>query len=406
MLDDKEYERAIRFYLDDIFKINKISESTKIKYDTNVAKSLGGYIKSYSNDSNYKFDTPLSCLWNVTSACNFRCIHCLYNDTEYSAKNDLSHEQVMRLAESLINDFGITFVVLTGGEIFMRSDIMDIIRMFKSNNVAVRLQTNAALLNKPIIDEIAELFNPYTDSVHISLDGATEQTYRAIRQTDSFNKIVQNTRELTSKNVRVLSVCTLNCINYKEVVDMYKLCNEMGVYEFIIGKTVHYNDSHDKLLLSDKDLFIIYQKLFSQRNDDVRLSSALYTPFELLSIPEVQKNIENDYIDIINGIYTEVQPRNCHYHDKIAIHSDGSVYLCLEALTHNVAPMGNLKNNSLIEIWNSRFNNILFQERDINQMKCNICKYNKYCNSGCVAKSLMWSKELNQVQKPCNLWNY
>lgn len=400
---DKKYEKAIRYYLDSILDPQILTVSQKT-YDTNIAKSLNGYIRDFSNNPGYKFTTPLSCLWNFTSACNFRCVHCLYNDTEYSAANDLSHDDAIRLADELINDFNITYVVLTGGEIFMRKDIMDIIRKFKENNVGVRLQTNAALINNAQIEELAELFNPYTDSIHISYDGATAETFKKIRQTKHFNTIIANTKKLVSKNVRILAVCTINSINYNEICDIYKLCADIGVYEFIAAKTVLYNESHKNLMVSNQDLFMLYSKLLPLKTDSTRLTAAFFTPFEILNIPEAKQIIEeNKYQQLIDNKYKEIASRNCHYHDKIAIQSDGTVYLCLEALSHDIAPLGNYKQNSLSKIWENRHNNILFQERNIEDMNCYNCRYNKYCNSGCMVKSIAWANNINTPQGPCSL---
>ena len=396
---DKDYENAIRFLLDNML-LPPNKQKFTYRYDTNVAKKIASYIKDNSEEKdNYLFSTPLSCFWNFTSACNFRCVHCLYNDTEYSSENDLSHEEVLKLTDEIINDFGITFVALSGGEIFMRPDIIDVVRKLKENNVAVRLQTNAALINDKQIDEIAELFNPYTDSIHISVDGATHETFKKIRQTDLFEKITGNIKKLTSKGVRVMTVCTVNNINYNEVIDTYKLCADLGAYEFVAAKTNYHNESHKDLIVPDRDLFLLYADLIPQETEKLRLNASFFTPLELLNIPEVRQIIEEEkYQTSMNERYKKVYNRNCHSHDKLAIQSDGTIYLCLEALCKDFAPLGNYKQQSMAEIWENRHNNILFEKRDITKMQCNNCKYNKFCNSGCVIKSYPETHDINTPQ--------
>ena len=173
-LIDEEYANAIRFYLDKTFYSSKKPESAE-SVDLNLIRPFSNYIKSLAPDD-FLFSTPLFAWWDLTSACNFRCIHCLYNDTEYSAQNDLTTSEAMNLADSLINDFRIAGILLTGGEIFLRKDTMDIIRKFKENNISVKMATNAALLNDRQIDCLAEMLNPYIDGMQISLDGATHET--------------------------------------------------------------------------------------------------------------------------------------------------------------------------------------------------------------------------------------
>ena len=98
---NNNYEKNIRFYLDTIFK-NKNSLERVRDYEDNPSKNFIEYIKRASEDVNYKFASPMSVFWNLTSACNFRCIHCLYNDTEYANKNDLTTERASLLADELI----------------------------------------------------------------------------------------------------------------------------------------------------------------------------------------------------------------------------------------------------------------------------------------------------------------
>ena len=403
-LIDKDYEKYIRFYLDSIL-IGKSDKKNLPTYPNNPNKKLLSYITKSSGEENYLLTYPLSGVWNLTNACNLRCKHCLYNDTKYSPDSDLSPEMAMKLTDELINDFGVTYMMLTGGEIFMRPDTINIIRRFKENNVALRLLTNAVLLRNNIIDELAELFNPWTDSLQISLDGATAKTHNEIRQADIFDKVISNIKKLVEKNIRVTIVCTINNINYGEVVDVFNLAKELGVYCFTVGKMVNYNDSHTELMIPDKDLFRIYYELKQNETPDIVLLPSLFHEIELLNIPEVRAIIEEKkYQDLINDNYTEVKTRSCHSDDKIAIQADGRIYLCLKALAYDIAPLGNYKDTPLFEIWENRKNNILFHQRTIEGMVCNKCKYNAFCNSGCMVEAYVNLKDLNSPQIPCNAY--
>lgn len=397
---NNNYEKNIRFYLDTIFK-NKNSLERVRDYEDNPSKNFIEYIKQASGDVNYKFASPMSVFWNLSSACNFRCIHCLYNDTEYANKNDLTTERASLLADELI-EAGVVYVVLSGGEIFMRPDLLDIVKKFKSNNVAVRLLTNASLLDDKIIDELAEVFDPYVDAVSVSLDGATNETFKKIRQTESFEKIVANIKKMTQRNIKVSVVCTVNSVNYSEVVDIYRLSKDLGVYNVIVGKVVCYNDSHESLTLSNEDLFELYYKLSNSKSEKTLLEINFWSPIELLNIPEVAEIIDEEYYNSqIKTGYTEVLSRNCQCHDRLAIDADGTVYLCLEAIAQKIAPLGSLKNTSLNDIWENRNNNILFCQRHIEDMVCDKCKYNVFCNSGCMVKAYSRTKDCNTPQIPC-----
>jgi len=389
MVIDKEYEKYIRFYLDSTLNQKKLNKVFSI-YPTGVNKKYTAYIQKLSGCDDYMLSYPVSATWNLTSACNFRCVHCLYNDTKYSSENDLSTVQAMKLADELIHDFGVVYVLLTGGELFLRNDTMDLIRKFKANNVGVKILTNASLMTEAQIDEIAELFNPYTDSVHISLDGAKNETFKKIRHTDTFEKIIQNTKKLCYRKVKVTAVCTVSAINYSEVIDIYKLAGELGCYGFVASPVEYHNPSHTELMVSNKNLFKLAYELFQCETPTTPcLAVTFFSPIDLLNIPEVLTVIkEEHYQNIIKAHSTEIQQRSCQYHDKISIQSDGRIYLCLEALANDLAPIGSYKNNSLLEIWENRHENMLFKLRKIENMICNDCRYNTYCNSGCKSKHM------------------
>ncbi|OYT31473.1 hypothetical protein B6U93_03510, partial [Candidatus Woesearchaeota archaeon ex4484_78] len=71
-----------------------------------------------------------SVYWEITSTCNFQCLHCYNSVSENSLqiKNKLNAFQTVDiLAES-----GVIDILFTGGEPFMRTDLFDIIKYAKS----------------------------------------------------------------------------------------------------------------------------------------------------------------------------------------------------------------------------------------------------------------------------------
>ena len=91
--------------------------------------------------------------------------------------------------------------------------------------------------------------------------------------------------------------------------------------------------------------------------------------------------------------------RECNLHDKLSIRSDGRVYMCMQAEICPNALMGNYKENSLLDIWEKRFDNILFKKREIKG--CSNCIYNGVCNAGCKARSLQKFDNINTPEIYC-----
>ena len=397
-ISDKDYDKYIRYFLDYMFQMPKTDK--KVEFNR-YHRAMFRCIKEYSGNKDYLFSSPLVVYWNLTQACNFRCAHCLYNDTEYSSKYDLSTEQALNLADELI-EAGVVSVNLSGGEAFLRPDCMDIVRRFKENNVAVHLFTNASLLTDEIIDELAELFNPYTDEVLISLDAATDETFRKIRRSDKFSKINENIKKLTDKGVFVITSFTINSINKDEVFDTYKFSKSLGANKFLIGRMINYNDSHIKLNVEDRELFKIYHDLSENELFDNSDLPTFWKPEQLLNIPEVLKILnEPHYQELINEQHKETLLKSdCQCHEKRSIQSDGRIYLCSMALYYNLLPIGCFKDNSFVEIWERRWDNPLFQPRNREKSECGACKYNTWCNGGCKVDAYIKSGNVNLPAVP------
>jgi molybdenum cofactor biosynthesis enzyme MoaA len=105
----------------------------------------------------------------VTDRCNLRCFYCMPEEgIHYLPKKELlSFEEIERLI-SLLASMGISKVRLTGGEPFVRNDLMNLIRRIVEipGIKDLHLTTNG-VLTAPHIPELKKLG---IGSVNLSLD--------------------------------------------------------------------------------------------------------------------------------------------------------------------------------------------------------------------------------------------
>ena len=339
---DTEMRALLKEYLDCLLDDGKF-EYHENALDLNIAKVITSTI-SIELQRRYEYQTPLFGWMDLTSQCNFRCIHCLYNDSGYSGKNELTPQETMRVIDELINDFGIVLMILTGGEIFLRPDLMDIVEKFKRNNVALKLLTNAALITDEHISRLAELLNPYTDGLQISLDGATTETYGKIRQTDLFDVVINNIKKLLKNNIRVEIGTIAMPQNYEEIPQIFKLATELGANKFTVSKMIERNESHKALAISDKDLLRLAIKLYhaNTNNNSTELALTLFNVPELLAFPEARSLIrENKQYRDLFKLPIVLRHRSCNFQDRINVRANGDVYMCMMAEACKNSLMGN-----------------------------------------------------------------
>lgn len=98
---------------------------------------------------------PLRVMFELTYRCNFYCRHC-YVPFSYRRYKELKTEEVFSILDQLA-DVGCFYLGFTGGEPFMRKDIMDILMYAKKKGFEVIIYTNGSLINKKKAEELVNL---------------------------------------------------------------------------------------------------------------------------------------------------------------------------------------------------------------------------------------------------------
>ena len=141
---------------------------------------------------------PRSVLFELTRRCNLNCVHCYIVDNQ--ARGDVTTAEAVDLLEQLA-DWGVLFLALSGGELFVRRDWFEIATAAHRLHFAVTLFTNATLITPDVADQIAGL---NVTKVEVSLHGSRAETVDAITQvTGSYDRILAGIRLLRARGVRV-----------------------------------------------------------------------------------------------------------------------------------------------------------------------------------------------------------
>lgn len=98
---------------------------------------------------------PLRVMFELTYRCNFFCRHC-YVPLEHRKLKELKTKEIFSILDQL-KEIGCFYLGFTGGEPFMRKDILPILRYAKKNGFELIVYSNGALINKRLADELAAL---------------------------------------------------------------------------------------------------------------------------------------------------------------------------------------------------------------------------------------------------------
>ena len=118
--------------------------------------------------------------WNLTQRCNLLCAHC-YMSAYPGAGNsgELSTDECRRVMDEIAQINPNVFLILTGGEPFLRKDLFDLAGYARDKGFTVVLGTNGVLLR----ERQARLMKEHgIQGASISLDSTDPQTHDDFRR--------------------------------------------------------------------------------------------------------------------------------------------------------------------------------------------------------------------------------
>lgn len=152
-------------------------------------------------------------VWNITRACNLKCVHC-YNDSGAGKTwNDVTTEKAQTILDDLAV-FGVPSVLFSGGEPLMRPDLFDLIQYAGQRGLRTVISTNGTLITADVAKRIKDCGVSY---VGISLDGIGKINDKFRGVEGAFERAVQGIRNCVAVGVRVGLRLTLTKKNVEDL---------------------------------------------------------------------------------------------------------------------------------------------------------------------------------------------
>lgn len=193
-------------------------------------------------------NSPFYVQFYISKFCHLRCRMC----NIVKANEDIlpfDSGKIDAIAKNLVK-IGAGVVLLTGGEPFLRKDIDEIVRIFKSYKLDVRLQT-AGLVNA--WDKIKKCVEYGARDINVSLDSLDESLSDYINGLkgswrDAIRTISFITRTFPAKD----SICALGCVlspyNIDEIIPLLEFATQIGWWLSLVPAHIHTTERYDKYL--------------------------------------------------------------------------------------------------------------------------------------------------------------
>lgn len=188
--------------------------------------------------------TPKLAVWELTLACDQRCLHC--GPRAADARDDeLTTPEALQLVEELA-EMGVGEVVLIGGEAYLRHDFILIVRRIRELGMGATMTTGGYGLTK---DRAEALVEAGIQSVSVSIDGLRESHDRVRNTKDSWDHAFRALRYLRDAGSQVAVNSQINAYTRTELLELLELIAVEGVHSWQLQITVPHGNAADNLEL-------------------------------------------------------------------------------------------------------------------------------------------------------------
>ncbi len=312
---------------------------------------------------------PQKVVWEITFACNMRCLHC---GTAAGKKRDdeLSTAEALGLIDELA-DLGCEEITLSGGEPLMRKDWPLLAEHIKRRGLTALLITNGYAVTE---DTLKEFRRVKLDNVGVSFDG-TQKTHNHIRQRDnSYQRAIDAMRMMREAELPFCAVSQVSNMNLADLDNIYQDLIDVGCWGWRIQMTTTTGRMPRELVLTPDRFPEMVDKILELKKDGRILV-------------DVGENI-GFYGCKGAALYDDQPYLGCYAGLRVAgITSNGDVRGCLSMPEE--FNEGNVRDGGFAAIWNKPDGFAYNRQftRETASGDCYDCKYLHLCRGGCSTTS-------------------
>ncbi len=300
------------------------------------------------------FSAPFYVHLYVTERCNLQCQMC---NIWKRKSEEMTIKEIERCAK-ILKELKVPNIVVTGGEPFLRPDIVEIVMLLNDYGFSVRLQTNGTLVTKEKIKALAEAG---LKDITISLDTLDEKKFDWICHSKNLVQKVEKSLDILAEYMDGFIVVStvVSRINISELPEIVKFVHSKGAYASLYpvhmqpaentpGFCLGYSKEMIFLKYDLPEIEKVYAEILKMKKEGYRIINS--------------KLFLNDSLEYFRtGNYTW----NCKAGERFfVIYPDGGVASC-----DLFPPLLNIKSNFLKEFRNTEYKESVRRIRE----GCNGC---------------------------------
>jgi len=294
---------------------------------------------------------PLVVHFDLTYRCNLRCVHCYLIGGK--KQSECSSAEIKNILEQLAKA-GALYLTLSGGEIFLRKDLPEIVREARKLHFAVRLLTSGTLIDDEIVDEIAKL---HPEMIAFSVYDLNPLVHDGItRKQGSLAKTLNAISALRERNVPIKISSVLMQSNIGGYRQLYSFAKKIGAQFQVDYRITPKTDGSQTPL---------QYHITEQEAKQVLSDPAFSREYETVDPDPVQ-----EYTGVFNEIPCGAGHMSCY------ISPYGMITPCVQVPIE----CGSLREKRFFEVWSNSHELKAFRAiRFSDMLKCAKCEFFAYC---------------------------
>ena len=329
----------------------------------------------YAFNDDYARSHPVAVVWEITLACNLKCMHC-GSRAGKARPSELSTEECLEVVRQLAR-LRVREVCIIGGEAFLRPDWVDIIRAISSHGMQPSMQSGGLGLNERRIREAKEAG---LRACGVSIDGSPELHDKLRGVKGSYEQAMRALHLLKTYDIPSSVNTQIGATTLPHLRELLHRIAAAGARSWQIQLTVAMGNAvdHDEVLMQPYQILELMPhlaELFEEAHD---LGVAL---------------IPGNNIGYFGPYEHRWRSPNVEYghfqgcvagHVSLGIEADGTIKGCPSLATADYAG-GNVRDMTIEDIWNHSAQLRFTRDRTVDDLWgfCRSCYYNDVCRAGC-----------------------
>lgn len=310
-----------------------------------------------------EFKSPLSVHFELTSACNHKCIHCYnYWREPCSSAQIMKRDEMQRILENLIK-CDIQDIIFTGGEPLLCPELLlEAIDIAQEAGVSCNMNSNLTLLTH----EIAAELNARGMHILTSFPSYDPETFdKIVGKKGAFDNAVSGIRIALEHDIPVTANMVAMRQNLGHVIPTGHYLKSLGVNGFTVTRVQPTlgSKNFDSIGLTHEELTAALDDLLVLKAEGMRVDSLTCYPM--------------CFFDNLDRFGTSIVHRTCYAGKTFgAVGVDGGVRACPQS----DIVYGNALKESIYDIWPR-----MKSWRDGSNLPdaCKNCKWVEDCGGGC-----------------------